>query len=117
MEVDIRADGSLDMPDELLEELDIVTAAVHSGMNETQEQMTRVVVYSENYRQIQKESLTLLALKMGDKAKRIRKPITTNPMNPHDRRIVHLALKEDESLDTKSRGEGLLKKVIIIPKR
>ena len=54
---------------------------------------------------------------MGDKAKRIRKPVTTNPLNPRDRRIVHLALKEDDNLDTRSRGEGLLKKVVIIPKR
>ena len=44
IEVDIRADGSLDIPDELLQELDIVTAAVHSGMNQGQEQMTRRVI-------------------------------------------------------------------------
>ncbi len=44
MEVDIRADGSLDLPDELLAELDIVTAAVHSGMNQTEEQMTKRVI-------------------------------------------------------------------------
>jgi len=97
--------------------LDALQYIVNKVVNKTLEQRTRVVVDSENYRQRRKESLTLLALKMGDKAKRIRKPITTNPMNPHDRRIVHLTLKEDEKLDTKSRGEGLLKKVIIIPKR
>jgi len=44
IEVDIRADGSLDIPDELLQELDIVTAAVHSGMNQSREQMTRRVI-------------------------------------------------------------------------
>ncbi|HEY82540.1 MAG TPA: DNA polymerase/3'-5' exonuclease PolX [Dehalococcoidia bacterium] len=44
MEVDIRADGSLDMPDELLKELDIVTAAVHAGMGESQERMTRRII-------------------------------------------------------------------------
>jgi len=44
IEVDIRADGSLDMPDELLVELDIVVAAVHSGMNQSQEQMTRRII-------------------------------------------------------------------------
>jgi len=49
MEVDIRADGSLDMPDELLEELDIVTAAVHSAMNQAEEQMTgRIIKAIEN---------------------------------------------------------------------
>ena len=44
IEVDIRTDGSLDMPDELLQELDIVIAAVHSGMNQSQEQITRRVI-------------------------------------------------------------------------
>jgi spoIIIJ-associated protein len=97
--------------------LDALQYIVNKVVNKTLEKRTRVVVDSENYRQRRKESLTQLALKMGDKAKRIRKPITTNPMNPHDRRLVHLALQEDENLDTKSRGEGLLKKVIIIPKR
>jgi len=53
---------------------------------------------------------------MGDKVKRIKKPLTTNPMNPHDRRLVHLALKDDEHLETRSRGEGLMKRVVIIPK-
>jgi len=44
IEVDIRADGSLDIPDELLEELDIVIAGVHSSMNQSQEQMTRRII-------------------------------------------------------------------------
>jgi len=44
MEVDIRADGSLDLPDEFLSELDIVTAAVHSSLNQSQEQMTRRII-------------------------------------------------------------------------
>jgi len=44
IEVDIRADGSLDMPDEILSELDIVTAAVHSGMTQSQEQMTKRLI-------------------------------------------------------------------------
>ncbi len=49
LEVDIRADGSLDMPDELLGELDIVTAAVHSGMNQSEAQMTeRIISAIEN---------------------------------------------------------------------
>jgi len=44
IEVDIRADGTLDIPDELLAELDIVVASVHSGLNESQEQMTRRII-------------------------------------------------------------------------
>jgi len=41
IEVDIRADGSLDLPHEILSELDIVIAAVHSAMHQSQEKMTR----------------------------------------------------------------------------
>jgi DNA polymerase (family 10) len=49
LEVDIRADGSLDMPHEILSELDIVIAAVHSSMNQSEEKMTsRVVEAIEN---------------------------------------------------------------------
>ena len=44
IEVDIRADGSLDLPQELLAELDIVVAAIHSGMNQSEEQITRRIL-------------------------------------------------------------------------
>ncbi|MFC2019663.1 DNA polymerase/3'-5' exonuclease PolX [Chloroflexota bacterium] len=49
IEVDIRAGGRLDLPDEVLAEVDIVNAAVHSGMNQPQEQMTqRIIKAMEN---------------------------------------------------------------------
>jgi DNA polymerase (family 10) len=49
LEVDIRADGSLDMPHEVLSKVDIVIAAVHSGMNQSEEKMTsRVIEAIEN---------------------------------------------------------------------
>jgi spoIIIJ-associated protein len=38
-------------------------------------------------------------------------------MNAHDRRIIHLALQEDDSLITKSRGEGEYRKIVILPAR
>jgi len=44
MEVDIRADGSIDLPEELLADLDIVIAAIHSAMNQSQEQITRRIL-------------------------------------------------------------------------
>ena len=49
IEVDIRADGSLDLPDEILAELDVVVAAVHSAMGQEQEKMTgRIIRAMEN---------------------------------------------------------------------
>ncbi len=75
----------------------------------------RVVIDIESYRERHKQSLIEMAMKHGEKAKRIGKPVTLNPMNAHDRRIVHLALQHDKDIKTKSRGEGLYKKVIIYP--
>jgi spoIIIJ-associated protein len=97
--------------------LDAIQFIVSKIVNKALDKKINVVVDSENYRRRRKESLIQMAIKMGDKAKRIRKPVTTSPLNPHERRIIHIALKEDERLDTKSRGEGLLKRVVIIPKR
>jgi spoIIIJ-associated protein len=96
--------------------LDALQYIVTKIVNKALDKKIHLVIDSENYRQRRTDSITQLALKMGEKAKRIKKPVTTNPLNPHDRRLVHLALKEDGELETRSRGEGLLKKVVILPK-
>jgi len=96
--------------------LDALQFIVNKIVNKSLDKKVRVLVDSENYRQRRKESLIQLALRMADKAKRIKKPVTTIPLNPRERRIVHLALKENGTLETRSRGEGPLKKVMIIPK-
>jgi len=77
----------------------------------------RVFIDIESYRARHQASLTQLALKSGEKAKKSGRPITLNPMNPHDRRIVHLALQGDKEIKTMSRGEGLYKKVVVYPVR
>jgi spoIIIJ-associated protein len=97
--------------------LDALQFIVNKVVNKALEKRTQVVVDSENYRARRKDHLINMALKMGDKAKKMKKPVATNMLNPHDRRIVHLALRDDDMLETKSRGEGLLKKVVIIAKR
>lgn len=75
----------------------------------------RVSIDVEAYRARHHQALAHLALKYGEKVKRSGKPITLDPMNPYDRRIVHLALQGDKDLKTLSRGEGLYKKVVISP--
>jgi spoIIIJ-associated protein len=75
----------------------------------------RIAIDVEAYRARHNEALALLAQKYGEKVKRSGRPITLNPMNPYDRRIVHMALQGDKDLKTISRGEGLYKKVIISP--
>ncbi len=97
--------------------LDALQFIVNKIANKASDKKVRVVVDSENYRKRQEESLVEMALNMGKKAKKIQKPVATNLLNPHERRIIHLALKPDENLNTKSKGDGLLKKVLIIPKK
>lgn len=97
--------------------LDAIEYIVNRIVNNTSDKKIKVVVDSENYRQRHIDSLNELALKLGEKVKQQKKALSTPPLNPHDRRIVHLALKKDDRLDTKSRGEGLLKKVVVILKK
>lgn len=97
--------------------LDALQFIINKIVNKSTETRSRVIIDSENYRERRRDYLVQMALKMGDKAKKIQKPVATNLLNPHDRRIVHMALRDDQELGTKGRGDGVLKKVVIIPKR
>ncbi len=74
-----------------------------------------VVVDTENYRSKREVSLTDLALQLSDKVKKSQRPLTTGPMSSQDRRVIHLALKADTDVRTKSKGEGNLRRVVIYP--
>jgi len=77
----------------------------------------RVQVDVEGYLETRKANLEKLAERLADKSKRIRKPISLGQMSASDRRIVHLALKNDPDIRTKSRGEGYMRKLVIIPQK
>jgi spoIIIJ-associated protein len=74
-----------------------------------------VVVDTEDYRSKRESSLVELAQELADKVKKAGRPLTTGPMNAQDRRVIHLALKEDPDIRTKSKGEGNLRRVVIYP--
>jgi spoIIIJ-associated protein len=97
--------------------LEALEFIVNKAVNRASEKKVRVIVDAENYRQRREEFLTRLAFRMGEKAKKTKKTVTTDPMSPHDRRIVHLALREDNQVQTESKGEGFFKKVFIIPNK
>jgi spoIIIJ-associated protein len=75
----------------------------------------RVVLDIDDYRKRRGDNIAQMAIRLGDKAKRTGHSQTVGPFNAYDRRIIHLTLKEDPSLNTESLGEGELKKVKIIP--
>ncbi len=76
----------------------------------------RIYVDSGGYRSRHESNIRKLALKLGAKAKKTRRPVTINALNAHDRRLVHLVIQEDKELRSRSKGEGEFKKIIIYPR-
>jgi spoIIIJ-associated protein len=74
-----------------------------------------IQIDTEGYRSKREGSLTELAQELSEKVKKSRRPLTTGPMNAQDRRIIHLALRDDQDVRTKSKGEGNLRRVVIYP--
>ena len=77
----------------------------------------RFILDIENYRDRREETLIRLANKLYEKAKRTQKTIKLEPMNPHERRIIHTALQNKEGIQTFSEGEEPYRKVVIAFKR
>jgi len=67
----------------------------------------------EGYRQRREESLRDLAFRMAERVRQTGRSVTLEPMPPNERRIVHLALAKDPTVDTSSVGEGESRKVAI----
>jgi spoIIIJ-associated protein len=82
----------------------------------TGDEKANITVDVENYLERQKDKLKELAVSLAVKAKETGVEIPMRPMSSKDRRVVHLALKEHEHVTTESRGEGLRRKVVIVPK-
>ena len=77
----------------------------------------RIKVDTENYRQRRKDTLESLAKNIAYKVKRTRKPVSLEPMNPYERRIIHSALQNDKYVSTRSEGEEPFRHVVVYLKR
>jgi spoIIIJ-associated protein len=89
----------------------IVNKAVHKSGNGRK----MIIVNTESYRERREASLVALAAKIGEKVKKTKKAVVLNHLNAHNRRIIHMALQNDTSITTKSRGEGEYRKIIVLP--
>ena len=95
--------------------LESLQMLINRMVNKRLKNAVRVVLDIDDYRKRRAESMGNIACRLGEKAKRMGHSLTVGPFNSHDRRIIHLTLKEDPYLKTESLGEGELKKVKIIP--
>jgi spoIIIJ-associated protein len=80
------------------------------------EGVEKIIVDSHGYRARRRDSLVDLAQRLGERARRRGRAVTLNPMSPRDRRIVHLALRDERDLTTRSSGKGYFRKLLIIPR-
>ncbi len=93
-----------------LDSLQYLTSLV---ANKESNEYVRVKVDTENYRERRKETLENLAKNISFKVKRTRKPVTLEPMNPYERRVIHSALQNDKFVSTHSEGEEPYRHVVV----
>ncbi|MHC1752369.1 Jag family protein [Humidesulfovibrio sp.] len=77
----------------------------------------RVQIDAGDYRESQDERLRQIARHLADKAMSSGRTQSTRPMSSYHRRVVHLTLQDDEHVFTRSKGEGSMKRVLIMSKR
>ncbi|WP_027368686.1 protein jag [Desulfocurvibacter africanus] len=77
----------------------------------------RVQIDTGNYRERQDDKLRKMAYFLAGKAKSSGRAQSTKPLTSYHRRVIHMALQADPSVQTRSKGEGPLKRVLILPAR
>ena len=81
--------------------------------NKSQEGYVRVKLDTENYRHRRKETLENLAKNIAYKVRKTRRPVSLEPMNPYERRVIHSALQGDRYVSTHSEGEEPYRRVVV----
>jgi spoIIIJ-associated protein len=92
----------------------LVQKIAHRG-REGETGLKSIVVDSEGYRARREDALVEMATRLGEKARATGRTITVNPMSPHDRRIIHITLDKVPGVTTRSEGEGVFRRLLIIP--
>lgn len=75
----------------------------------------RIVVDCDGYRSRKEAELKEIARRVSERVRRTGSPEELGLMNPYERRIVHLAVAETEGVTTESTGDGVMKRVVILP--
>ena len=86
-------------------------------VNKSSENRTRIIVDIEGYFSKRQDDLQKQASRIAEKACQNGKPVVIGKFSPQDRKIIHLALKNDRRVKTQSMGEGYLKKIVVLPQK
>ncbi len=97
--------------------LDSLQYLISLLVNKKRENYIRVKLDTENYRERRKETLETLAKNIANKVKRTKRPVSLEPMNPYERRVIHAVLQNDKYVLTRSEGEEPYRHVVVFLKR
>ncbi|MFP4199013.1 MAG: RNA-binding cell elongation regulator Jag/EloR [Halanaerobium sp.] len=97
------------------ETLDAMQYLTSIYLNKELEEYFRVLLDAEGYRDRRQETLERLAERLAAKAERKKRKVVLEPMPPHERRIIHIKLKENKNVKSYSEGKEPYRKVMIEP--
>ncbi|SRR5579883_646697 len=115
LELNIKGDGSGLLIGRHGQTLDALEYMVNRIITRRIRDAAPISIDTESYRARRRAQLHRMALAKGEEAKREHQPVTLEPMVPRDRRIIHLALKDDPLVTTRSAGDGFMRAVEIVP--
>jgi spoIIIJ-associated protein len=117
IEIDLKGDDMGVLIGKRGQTLDSLQYLVSLVVNKDVEEYIRVKVDTEDYRKRRKETLENLAKNIAYKVKRTKRPVSLEPMNPYERRIIHSALQGDKYVTTHSEGDEPYRRVVVTLKR
>ena len=97
--------------------LDSLQYLTNLAVNKHSDGYIKVKLDTEDYRQRRKDTLENLAKNIAYKVKRTKRPVSLEPMNPYERRVIHSALQGDRYVETHSEGEEPFRHVVVTLKK
>ena len=113
--VDVATDNTALFIGQKGETIDALQYLINASVNRTRTSRVRIVLDAEGYRQRRVEALQGMAHRSARKALREDRPVELPPMNPAERRVVHLFLRDNPRVTTESEGAGDSRRVLVSP--
>lgn len=117
IEVELKGDDMGILIGKRGQTLDSLQYLTNLAINKHSDEYYKVKIDTEDYRKRRKETLENLAKNIAYKVKRTKRPVSLEPMNPFERRIIHSALQNDRYVTTHSEGDEPYRHVVVILKK
>ena len=117
IEVELKGDDMGILIGKIGQTLDSLQYMTNLAINKHSDEYYKVKIDTEDYRKRRKETLENLAKNIAYKVKRTKRPVSLEPMNPFERRIIHSALQNDRYVTTHSEGDEPYRHVVVTLKK